>query len=296
MYEQSESIDQITAALAAFHAYARNPAFDAKNPHFGNRYVTLANLTDGYREALAANGLTLDQWLVQADPGRIGIVTQLSHVSGQWRRSTCAFPVAGKGTAQDAGSAVSYARRYGFMAALNLAGDEDDDGNHASGRDSKPQAREKAPSKAQERLEAAKAARAKAEPSAPESAPSGPQGTCPDHGPFDGEGCPDCGLVEGEVAGDHATDQEVFALIDRMERIGMQKRQIAELLPGQPYHVEQDVFDLAVEAVQRAEKVAEKRSKLPSQPAEGGPSPAMQRLKEAQERRAAAKSRIRGQG
>jgi len=41
-------------------------------------------------------------------------------------------------TAQGAGSAITYGRRYALAAALGLASDEDDDGNGAEGNDKKP--------------------------------------------------------------------------------------------------------------------------------------------------------------
>lgn len=53
------------------------------------------------------------------------------HNSGEWVETDPLTLKADKATAQGAGSAITYGRRYALAAALGLASDEDDDGNGA---------------------------------------------------------------------------------------------------------------------------------------------------------------------
>jgi hypothetical protein len=62
-------------------------------------------------------------------PDTVTITTRLAH-AGQWIESDLTLPVPKK-TAQAFGSAITYGRRYGLMAALGIPAD-DDDGNAAS--------------------------------------------------------------------------------------------------------------------------------------------------------------------
>lgn len=97
---------------------------DATNPHFGSRYVTLGALIAATRPALARHGLVLTQTLSPNANG-VDLVTTLRHVSGATLESRIAVP-AWKGP-QDAGSLLTYLRRYSAAGLLNLASEQDDD-------------------------------------------------------------------------------------------------------------------------------------------------------------------------
>ncbi|KKL06902.1 hypothetical protein LCGC14_2591380, partial [marine sediment metagenome] len=82
------------------------------------------------------------------DPGAqtVTISTRLGHSSGQWVQQEITLPGTMKGgddehgnktirfDAQSVGSAITYARRYGWSAVTGIASEEDDDGNGASGK------------------------------------------------------------------------------------------------------------------------------------------------------------------
>lgn len=127
---KSESIASLAAALAKAQAGLKNPAFDSSNPHFKNKYASLASVRDTITPVLSAHGIAVLQLLGKSDVG-VSCETVLTHESGEWISSTIEIP-ATKQDAQGYGSASSYARRYALMAIVNVVGDVDDDANEAS--------------------------------------------------------------------------------------------------------------------------------------------------------------------
>lgn len=127
----SETIGEIVKALLGVQSEIGNAAKDKKNPHFGSTYASLAAVLDVAKPVLIKHGVLAIQSPFNADNGNIGLTTRLLHESGEWVESSIA--VASKGDAQGAGSVISYLRRYSLASMLNFC-QEDDDGNHASGR------------------------------------------------------------------------------------------------------------------------------------------------------------------
>lgn len=127
----SETIAKVAGAVTRAQAALQNVTCDAENPHFKNNYVSLPALLDAVRPVLAEHKLALVQ-LPANDGDRIGIETILMHESGEWiGASLFVRPI--KDDPQQAGSAITYCRRYSLAAALAI-GQEDDDGNAASGK------------------------------------------------------------------------------------------------------------------------------------------------------------------
>lgn len=125
----SEQINEIAAALAKAQAAIKNPAKESENPHFKSRYADLATGLEAVRGPLATNAIALMQ-AEYMEGDILMLETRLAHSSGQWIAShypVCKFPV----RHQEAGSALTYARRYSLFALVGIAGD-DDDGNEAS--------------------------------------------------------------------------------------------------------------------------------------------------------------------
>lgn len=119
-------------ALAKFNTLCGPIVKDASNPFFKSRYSLLESIQEHIRKPLAEAGLVVSQPTKCLD-GQAMVVTTLYHVeSGESIYSE--FPVVvGKHTAQDYGSAVTYAKRYSLTGLLNLTiQDEDDDGNKAT--------------------------------------------------------------------------------------------------------------------------------------------------------------------
>jgi hypothetical protein len=135
--KSSESIGLIAPAIVKASADLGPVVKDATNPAFRNRYATLDAIMEQVRPVLAAHGLAVMQGVLhpETDGGRvvgIAVETRLLHLSGEWMASVVVVPVE-KPTAQGAGLAISYGRRYGLSAMLGLTA-EDDDGNGASKR------------------------------------------------------------------------------------------------------------------------------------------------------------------
>jgi hypothetical protein len=122
-----------------FQGEVKNPPKTADNPFFKSKYTTLDVLIDTAKPLLQKNGLSYLQ-SCSGDGSNIVVTTLLMHNSGEWIESDPLTLKADKATAQGAGSAITYARRYALAAALGLASDEDDDGNGAEGdKPKKPQ-------------------------------------------------------------------------------------------------------------------------------------------------------------
>ena len=129
------SIDsgELSAALAKAQCEMANPRFDKTNPHFRNKFASLAAVRDAVLPILAKHGIACVQDLTNVEGG-VACTTTLMHSSGQ--RATFGplkMPVS-KNDAQGFGSAATYARRYHLMAVANVVGDEDDDANSATGK------------------------------------------------------------------------------------------------------------------------------------------------------------------
>ena len=137
---QSEIITDLAGALAKAQAEIRNPAFDSTNPHFKNRYASLASHVDAVRAALPRFGLSVVQFVESPERDRVTVTTRILHASGQWIESCVGCASGGK--VQELGSAVTYLRRYALAAIVGIVGEEDDDGeSDRSTRERAPVAR-----------------------------------------------------------------------------------------------------------------------------------------------------------
>lgn len=144
--KHSESIANLAAALVAASAEIKSVPKDATNPHFRNKYATLDAIAEAVRPVLAKHGLAVMQGttLPETNEGVVvgfSLETLLLHKSGEWLSNSVIIPIE-KASAQGAGSAITYGRRYGLSALLGITTDEDDDGetaqNHAPRAQSRP--------------------------------------------------------------------------------------------------------------------------------------------------------------
>lgn len=133
---KSESIKNFADAMSKFQGEVKNPPKSADNPFFKSKYTPLDVLIDAAKPLLMQNGLSYIQ-SCSGDGQNIIVTTLLMHSSGEWVESDPLTLKADKATAQGAGSAITYGRRYALAAALGLASDEDDDGNGAEGNGKK---------------------------------------------------------------------------------------------------------------------------------------------------------------
>ncbi len=129
----SEEIKELCTALAKAQGQVENATKSTANLFFKSKYADLASVWDAIREPLSSNGLSVIQQPIDGGVGGITLRTLLMHASGQALESQFTMPVKANASAQDVGSALTYARRYALMALVGIA-PEDDDGNAASGR------------------------------------------------------------------------------------------------------------------------------------------------------------------
>lgn len=127
----SESIANIAKALAAFQTDVKQPEKNGNNPHFKSKYVTLDGTVKAIHDTAPKHGLSYTQMPVTNEFG-VGVVTLIMHESGEFIQMDPFILPMDKKTAQGAGSATTYARRYSLSAAFGIVSDLDDDGNEAS--------------------------------------------------------------------------------------------------------------------------------------------------------------------
>lgn len=122
---------KLNEALAKFQAEAPKITKDQKatvrsdKGNYTYAYVDLASVCAVAFPLLAKNGLS---FFAKPDVlgSQFGMVCVLKHDSGEEERGF--YPLPDKGTPQQVGSAITYARRYSLLMMTGLAPDEDDDG------------------------------------------------------------------------------------------------------------------------------------------------------------------------
>lgn len=130
---RSDSLAKIAPALVKALSEIGGVSKNAKNTAFGGfKYATLENVIDSSKEHLTANGITVIQLPGDMEGGIQHLETILLHESGEFISGNFGIAL-GKVDPQGVGSAISYARRYALMAALNMPA-VDDDGEAAMGR------------------------------------------------------------------------------------------------------------------------------------------------------------------
>lgn len=125
----SEQVDKIFPALIKAQSEMGSAKKTTTNPFFKSKYADLSELIEVSKDVLTANGLGIIQ-SPGGDGVKITVTARIIHVSGQWVQDTITL-TATKNDPQQAGSAITYARRYQLAALFNIA-QEDDDGNKAS--------------------------------------------------------------------------------------------------------------------------------------------------------------------
>lgn len=140
--EQSDSITELAGALANAQAKLKAAEMTAINPFLKNKYADLGEVIKASRAALTENGLSIVQ-PVSSNGEMVIVTTQLMHASGQWIRDTMAFPLTeqrGKSLAQEAGSIITYLRRYSLASMIGIYADDDTDGNEPKPATKRPAA------------------------------------------------------------------------------------------------------------------------------------------------------------
>lgn len=126
----SSQIDKVLPAFikaqSVFKVPVKNCELDAGA--YKTKYADLASVMDACREGLAANELAITQHVVGSDLFTVILHSSTQYIAGK-------LPLLGnKGTPQQLGSAMTYARRYGATSLLGIVAENDDDGLGALGR------------------------------------------------------------------------------------------------------------------------------------------------------------------
>lgn len=124
---------ETTKSIAAAFVKAQrdfSPALKSStNPHYKSKYADLAACVEAVIDALNSNGIAVIQRPVLCESG-VTVETVFVHESGETLSGGVLHVPSQKQDAQGYGSALTYCRRYGLMAACGIA-PEDDDGNAA---------------------------------------------------------------------------------------------------------------------------------------------------------------------
>jgi hypothetical protein len=142
--EQQQMTTEIWADFAALTKAATNPAFDLRNVFFkstsnpdGAPYTSLPAALDHCRKLAGDHnfGFTQDvQTILAGESLLVSITSVLFHVSGERITSGPLLIRPAKQDAQGVAGSVTYGRRIGALSLFGVAGDSDDDGNEASGK------------------------------------------------------------------------------------------------------------------------------------------------------------------
>lgn len=119
----SESIEALSAALAAAQGEITDPLKDKFNPHLKSRYADVQAGLEVIRPVLSKHGIAVVQ-ATSIEDGMVIVTTRLMH-KGEWLEGD--YPVAALGVKQqDMMAALTYARRAGLFGLVGIAPDDGD--------------------------------------------------------------------------------------------------------------------------------------------------------------------------
>jgi len=122
-YESDITCD-INTALSKSQGEFPHIGFNKENPYFKNKYSDLDSIVKATRPILCKNGLSVTQQAILSSNGTTVLRTRLRHNSGQWIETRARIlPV--KSDAQSYASALTYMKRYSYMALLNITTSDD---------------------------------------------------------------------------------------------------------------------------------------------------------------------------
>ena len=159
MADKKTSPKTLVEALCEFQKHHHAAGLDGDNPFFKSKYTTLAQALSAIQPA-TEYGLChsqLNEYEILPDGQILTIVvTKLMHVSGDEpiisRFPIPKLPSNPKNVHQEAGSAQTYARRYGLLSVYGLAND-DDDGNSLMNKPEPKKGVAKTPTRPNQKLE-----------------------------------------------------------------------------------------------------------------------------------------------
>ena len=118
-----------TSSLAAMQSELPRVAKNGTG-HNSKKYALLEDITDAIRPILQSYGFAVTFRVTQTD-SKITVVTVLSHRDGHSEETSISLPSdtsGSKNAVQAVGSTISYGKRYGICAMLNISTGDDSDG------------------------------------------------------------------------------------------------------------------------------------------------------------------------
>lgn len=227
-YRFSQSLGELTKALAAAQLEYLPIKKDQKNPHTGSKYADLNSVVAATQPSLAKNGLVVMQ-LPVLQGQMAGVVSRLTHTSGEYtevelllpatmptkkKRDEFGEPVEGAGNskfdAQSIGGAITYSRRYTYGPQVGAVAEDDDDGNAIADNQNTPQNEVRRPKPP--KMDTAPAKQGESKP-APKTVPNAPPAdSSPDPAPASDSGIPKA-VIPGNAPvepSDNVPDKSVF--------------------------------------------------------------------------------------
>lgn len=143
----ADVLPAVARALAAMRDVSRSNIADAGNYTYS--YASLDQVMGMARPILADQALAVTQSAaVHLAEHVVEVTTTIVHESGEWVAwPPLAVPI-GAANAQSIGSALSYARRYGLLAVLGIATEDDDGATATNAARATPPAKKRAAKKA----------------------------------------------------------------------------------------------------------------------------------------------------
>ena len=120
-----DSRAELHAALVKAVAETQDVHADSTNPFHKNKYASLSAHLAVVKPIFAKHGLAVLQFPTSSDKS-IGVTTTIIHKSGSQIMDTITIPVGDNVKGQDAGSIISYLRRYSLAAIAGIATEDDD--------------------------------------------------------------------------------------------------------------------------------------------------------------------------
>ena len=133
MLKKSESIQNLSKAMAEFQKAIKQPLKDANNPFFKKPYVPLENVVEAINKTCSPLGISIMQFASSDETGSIEVATLVMHSTGEYIEFPPVRMKPESNKPQAVGSAITYAKRYALSAIFGITSDKDDDGNEATG-------------------------------------------------------------------------------------------------------------------------------------------------------------------
>lgn len=141
---QSQKIDLLSKAFVKASAELLAVRADQKNTFLNTTFTSFGTIVEASKPVLASHGLAIQQWPVGDGKDSAGVRIRLLHESGQWQEDVIYLPLMerkGRTLTQEAGSILTYLKRYTWTSLLGMyTGEVDDDGGKPSETKTAPKA------------------------------------------------------------------------------------------------------------------------------------------------------------